>query len=319
MLLDKIDRKILFELELDSSTPISVLARKIKKSKETTNYRIKRLQENEILKSTTAIVDTSKLGYLTFRIYIKWQYITKELKSKFYEDIGKNTNVWTTTELHGKWDSAFFIGVKIDEYIDTFHKIWSEIMANYKPLIAESKIAIYAPIHNFNKRFFTDEKKIISRTYGQGKSVEHDELDEKIIFLYASNVRASLSLIANQANSSIETVRRRIQELERKKIIVGYKIDLNLSKLGYQGYRVDFSLNSTERNAELFEYLKENKYFYQINKSIGGADFETEVVVKNLTHLLELLEEIMTRFKGIIKNYEYMGYSEFPKLSIVSD
>jgi len=78
-------------------------------------------------------------------------------------------------------------------------------------------------------------------------------------------------------------------------------------------------LNSVARNKEIFEYLKQHKYFYQINKSIGGSDFETEIVVKNLNHLLEILEEVVKKFSDVIRGYEYFGYSEFPTLSIVPD
>jgi Lrp/AsnC family transcriptional regulator, leucine-responsive regulatory protein len=319
MLLDLLDKKILFELEKDSSIPVSILAKKIKRSKESVNYRINRLKERNILRNCTAIVDMSKLGYLTFRVYIQWQNMTLQLKEQFYKDVGMNENIWTTTELHGKWDFAFFIGIKRDEYIEKFHKIWNNLMSKYKPLIANYKIAIYAPVYNFNKRFFYDDKTMISRIYGEGGVVEHDELDETILPIYSSDVRQSLVTIAKQAKTSIETVRRRIRELERKKVIVGYKIDLNLPKLGFQGYRVDFALNSMDRTRELFEYIKYHKHFYQINKSIGGADFECEIVVKDLAHLLEILEDIMQKFKGTVKNYEYMGYTGFPKLSMVPD
>jgi DNA-binding Lrp family transcriptional regulator len=324
MILDKTNRKLLYELEKNSKLPAITLAKRIKVSKEVVSYRINRLQKEGILRSCTAIVDIAKLGYLTFRIYIKWQNIDLEEKKAFYEQIGKKKNVWTTTELHGKWDFAIFLGIKRDEYIDKFHTIWDEIQSSYKNKIAETKIAIYAPIYNFNKRFFVDEKEVLAkevltRVSGEGKVIDHDELDEKIVLAFSPDVRQSLQNVAEQIGTSIETVRRRIKELEDKKVIVGYKIDLDLGKLNYQGYRVDFALNKMDRYNELFEYLKQHKYFYQINKSIGGADFETEIVVKDLPHLLLILEEIMTKFKGIVKNYEYMGYTTFPKLSIVPD
>lgn len=319
MMLDMLDKKILFELEKDSSIPVSILAKKIRRSKESVNYRINRLKEQNILRNCTAIVDMSKFGYLTFRIYFKWQNMTLDLKRQFYKDIGNYENIWTTTELHGRWDFAFFLGVKREDYIVKFHNIWNDLMAKYKPNIAEHKIAIYAPIYNFNKRFFHDDKDLLVRIYGDTGYLEHDIVDEKILNVYASDVRQSLLNISKQAGVSIETVRRRIKILEQKKVIVGYKIDINLPKLGFQGYRVDFALNSMDRNKEIFEYIKHHKYFYQINKSIGGADFECEIVVKDLAHLLEILEEIMQKFKGTIKSYEYMGYTGFPKLSMVPD
>ncbi len=319
MYLDLYDKKILFELEKDSSQSVSEIAKKIKRSKEFVNFRIHRLEKEKIILGYSAIVDMSKLGYFTFRIYLRWQNMTQEQKQKFYDQVKIKENVWTTTVLHGKWDFAFFIGVKSTE---SFHQIWNEIQLNYKDKIAENKIAIYSPVHNFNKRFFMDFNKapeVIERIYGKGPLTDFDELDEKIIQLYAGKVRTTFPIIAKQLSVTSETIRKRIITMEKKKIIVGYKINPNLQKMGFQGYRVDFLLNSVKRNKELFEYLKQHKYFYQINKSIGGADFETEIVVKDLSHLLDILEEVVKQFNDVIKGYEYFGYTEFPTLSIVPD
>ena len=322
MRLDKLDRKILYELECDASQPNAVIAKKIKRSKEFTTFRIHRLEKEQILLGCSAIVDMAKLGYFTFRVYFRWQNMTDKQKQKFYDTIKVKENIWTTTVLHGKWDFAFFIGVKSEDYIVSFHKIWKEILLNYKENIAESKIAIYSPVHNFNKRFFLDTNvptKVTERIYGEGPSIEHDELDEKIIRIYALDVRIPLTKIAQQVGITSEAVRQRIRKLEKKKIIVGYKINLDLPKMGFQGYRVDFLLNSITENDKLFHYIKHHKYFYQINRSIGGADFEAEIVVKNLSHLLEILEEVVKKFNNVIKRYEYFGYSEFPTLSMVPD
>jgi DNA-binding Lrp family transcriptional regulator len=322
MELDRLDKKLIYELEKDSSQSVSELAKKLQRSKEVVSFRIRRLEKEGILLGSSAIVDMSKLGYFTFRVYFRWQNMTEAQRREFYNDVKVRENIWTTTVLHGKWDFAFFIGVKSDKYIQSFHKIWTEILLKYKEKIAESKIAIYSPVYNFNKRFFLDFEmptETIERVYGEGPPVEHDELDERIIKAYASNVRLPVTKIAEELNVSSETIRQRIKKLEQKGVIVGYKINLDLPKLGYQGYRVDFLLDSIERNQELFEYLKQHKYFYQVNKSIGGADFETEIVVESLNHLLVLLDEVMQRFSDVIKGYEYFGYSEFPTLSIVPD
>ncbi|MDP2947383.1 MAG: winged helix-turn-helix transcriptional regulator [Nanoarchaeota archaeon] len=48
--------------------------------------------------------------------------------------------------------------------------------------------------------------------------------------------------ISEKLKVASETIKLRIKQLEKKEIIVGYKININLQKLGYQGYRVDFFL-----------------------------------------------------------------------------
>ena len=60
-------------------------------------------------------------------------------------------------------------------------------------------------------------------------------------------------------------------------------------------------------------------YIYQINKSIGGADFEIEVIVKDLNHLTQLIEEIKHTFRNIVKDVEYFGFSTFYLLKFIPD
>lgn len=119
MKLDILDKKIIYELEKDSSQSSSKIAKKLSRSKEVINFRINRLEKENILLGASAIVDMAKLGYFTFRVYLKWQNMTQEQKQKFYDKIKIKENVWTTTVLHGKWDFAFFIGVKSNKYIQS--------------------------------------------------------------------------------------------------------------------------------------------------------------------------------------------------------
>ncbi|PIN93463.1 hypothetical protein COU54_02990 [Candidatus Pacearchaeota archaeon CG10_big_fil_rev_8_21_14_0_10_31_24] len=84
--LDKLDKDVLFELEKDSSTPTNILAKKLGKSKEVISYRISRLKKDKILRSCTAVVDMTRLGYIIFRVYIKWQNMTDDMKRKYLEN-----------------------------------------------------------------------------------------------------------------------------------------------------------------------------------------------------------------------------------------
>ena len=107
--------------------------------------------------------------------------------------------------------------------------------------------------------------------------------------------------------------------MRRKKIIVGCKVDIDQGKLGYQGYRVDLSLNSVERKGELHSFCRNHTNIYQINDSIGGADFEFEIIVKDLEELLGIMNDMTSTFEGMIRDYEYFSFLIFPKLTIVPD
>lgn len=315
--LDEWGKKILYELEKDASISLKDLSRKVGRSKEFVSYRIKTLENEGVINGYTAIIDMSKLGYFTFRVYLKFQNSDEGDIKEIINFLKGKEKVWTIAQLHGKWDYAFFVGAK---QISDFHDIWNSFLENFKDRIKENRIAIYSRIHNFNKRFFlSSESVVVERVIGLGEQEKIDDLDLSIINSWGGNVKQSSVEIGEKLKVSPKTISNRIKILRKKKIIVGCKIDLDQSKLGYQGYRVDLSLNSAKRRNELFSHCKKMKSVYQINDSIGGADFELEMIVKDLDELLKIMNDLIVKFKGTIKDYEYFSFLVFPKLTIVPD
>lgn len=315
--LDQWDRKILYELDIDASVSLKDLSRKIGRSKEFVSYRIKRLENEKVINGYTAIVDMSKLGYFTFRVYLRFQNTDIDKMKEMVEYLKGKKQVWTIAQLHGKWDYAFFVGVK---KIHDFHAIWRGFLSEFKNNVKENKIAIYSPVYNFNKRFFMPGPcRVVERTIGTGSREKVDGLDLDIINSWGVNVRQSASEIAQKLNTSPRTITGRIKAMRKKKIIVGCKIDLDQGRLGFQGYRVDLFLNTMSRRGELFDHCKNHHKIYQINDSIGGADFEFEIIVESLDDLLDIMDKMMEDFPGMIRNYEYFSFLLFPKLTIVPD
>ena len=155
--LDLYDKKLLFELDKDSSLSISKLSSKLRRSKQFFLYRIKKLEEEGVIAGYHAIIDMSKLGFFTFRVYFKFQQMTEESGKKFVEYIKENLpQVWTITSMHGKWDYALFLGVRTTL---EFHEIWDRIVLEFKNKIKNYNVAIYSPIYNFNRKFFLDERR----------------------------------------------------------------------------------------------------------------------------------------------------------------
>lgn len=316
--LDKFDLRIIYELDKESKISLTSLAKKIGRSKQFVLHRIKNLENDGVIKGYTAIVDMSKLGYFTFRVYFKMKKTIKDEGQKFVNFVHNNyRQVWTITSMHGKWDYALFLGVR---HIMEFHRIWDGIMLKYKKRIKEYNVAVYAPIYNFNRQFDTDEKKErFVRAYGEGSLTEFDKLDWRLIEKYAPNVRKSILEISRDLKVSPKTIKNRINKLEQSKIITGYKIGIDLTKLGYVSYRVDLELSSTKENERLFEYCKSHRNIYQINKTIGGADFEIEVIVRNLQELLSIIDDIKKEFKNVVDSADYFGFSTFHILQYIPD
>lgn len=315
--LDEHDRRLLYELDRDSSLPLSALAKRMRKSKQFALFRQKRLEQSGVITGYTAIVDMARLGYLSFRIYLKFHQMTAKAASGLVDYIKTLPNVWTITLLHGKWDLAIFIGAKDAGEV---HAVWDPIMERYKEKVERYNFTLYAPIYNFNRAFFMGrEMPVEVREYGAGKPEKIDDEDWKIIQAYAPGVRQPLVGVAKKVGLSPETVRRRIASLEKRRIICGYKIGIDIGKLGYTAYRLDFELLSSKKWKGLFEYCKQHPSIYQVQKTVGHMDFETEVVVKDLAELLAIIEDVKTRFGDVVNNVEYFGYSTYHLLNYIPD
>jgi Lrp/AsnC family leucine-responsive transcriptional regulator len=315
--LDEYDRRLLYELDKDSSLPLSTLAKRLRRSKQFVLFRQKRLEEAGVITGYTAIVDMAKLGFLSFRIYLKFRQTTAKQTDGIVEFIKTLPNVWTITLLHGTWDLAFFIGTKSANEV---HAVWDPLMEKYKERIEGYNFTLYAPIYNFNRTFFLEkEAQKIVREYGAGKAEKIDEADWKIIRAYAPDARQSVLSVAKKVGLSPETVRKRIRGLEEHKIICGYKIGMNIGKLGYVSYRLDLQLLSNKRWKELFEYCRQHPKIYQVQQTIGHMDFETEIVVKDLAELLSVIEDIKTRYGDVVNNVDYFGYSTYHLLNYIPD
>ncbi len=315
--LDEYDKKILYELDKDSSINLSQLSKTIGRSKQFTLFRLKRFEECGVITHYNAIVDMAKLGFFTFRVYIKFQQMTNQEVDLLVDYLKSQDNIWTIAVCHGKWDLAFFIGTK---KIDEVHKVWDNFLLKYKKNVESYNFSLYSPIYNFNRTFFLKAKReVITRIYGESKEEEIDEIDWKIIKSYAPDVRQSFLKLSRTLKLSPDTIRNRFRKLEGRGIICGYKIGLDINKLGYVSYRIDLDLTSTSMNKALFEFCRQHTNIYQINKTIGGADFEMELIVKDLSELLEIIEDIKTKFKDVVNNASYFSYSTYHMLNYIPD
>ena len=91
--LDLKDRKILSELDKNCRRPSSVIAKRVGLSTEVVNYRVKRLEEKEIITQYQVALNLSKLGVIQFRILLSFQHLTSAELEKKISELKENKNV----------------------------------------------------------------------------------------------------------------------------------------------------------------------------------------------------------------------------------
>ena len=71
--MDKKDGKMLYYLTENSRMPITQLAKKTGLSVQSAKYRLDNLFERKVITKATAVINFHKLGYYTYRIYLRLQ------------------------------------------------------------------------------------------------------------------------------------------------------------------------------------------------------------------------------------------------------
>jgi len=150
---DLLDRKLLYELNWNARQTHTTLAKKLKVSKQVVSYRIKKLEQEGVIKSYHAVIDWRKLGYNSIRIYLKWQNIDLEKEKEVYERIRKDPLFMWCIRFEGDIDVGFYVWVKS---IPDFSKKWFDFISTYKKYILKYEIYESVDMIHYPLKFLVD-------------------------------------------------------------------------------------------------------------------------------------------------------------------
>ena len=125
VLMDNIDKKILEELQKNSSIPLSELSKKVGLSNTPCWNRIKKLEEEKIIKSKSIIIDNKKINLpITVFLSISIQNHTEEWLNNFKKVVNKHDQIIEVHRLTGSNSDYQFtiLSPSIDEY-DKFQQL----------------------------------------------------------------------------------------------------------------------------------------------------------------------------------------------------
>jgi len=314
--IDLKDRKILYELDLNCRQSNTQIGKKVGLKKDVVSYRIKRLQDDGVIKNYYAAIDTFKIGYNVFRIYINFRYVTSELKEEIIKYFVDYKDSWVVVTVKSEIDLDVVIWVK---NIYEFHQFWEKSLDRYEDYFEKYSISIYIYAACYHKDFLLmdehdkSDREMYEVSCGV-KPVEIDETDYKLLNELADNGRAPLIELAEKIGCSSQSVNYRIKNLVKSGVIDAFRVELDLSKLDFKHFRVDIYLKDHKTKKPVINYLKDKPYLEYMNLSMGWADLEPEFIVKNMDDLLKIMEELNSKFSGAIKKQSFWVTEKFHKL-----
>jgi len=314
------DKKILYELDYDSRQSYSQIGKKVGLHKNITLYRVKRLMEKGVIRYFYTVIDSFKLGYNSYRIYLVFQNATPDVKKEIIEYFVKNQHTWWVGTFEGNYDLAVVIWVKD---IHDFHIFWDETLKKYRHFFQDQNFCNYVRLHLFRHSFIADNyDKADRETFeitGGGRKVVTDDLDFQILEILAKNARIPTIDIAKKLNSTVDTINSRIKKLIKLDVIQGFRVSIDYSKLGYQFYKVNINLNNYNDRGRVINYIKNDPHLIMIDKSIGYFDLELDFWVENLQQFHEIMDDLTIKFPDSVKNYSYVHDPVLHKMLYIPD
>lgn len=297
--LDKADMKLITELVKDARIPATALSKKIGLSKETTIYRIKRLESLGVIAEYRTKVDVTALGYNYNLVFFETK-LTTEQKAEVYGYLMKHPWVNWVSPATGKWDLLLHI---ISRDLSHLDEILDEIYKKIKPI--NYTIFVVVEYLRESPDFFRLAKEQASIPKRREK-YNLDKYDVEILNTLIKNGRMPFLKVSEKIGLSRDSVKTRVQQLMKSGIIEKFNTSINTPLLGYQWYAVIVKMIDPDKENEFINYILHNKSINAFFKTIGEYDFFLEIHTKSSIEFSDFVTEMLNRFGSAIVKHEEM-------------
>lgn len=259
MQIDKYDNELIKCLLSNSKESLTKLGKNIRLSRENTNYRIKRLTKEKLIKSFNAIINTKYLGYRQYAIFMQFLKVNKEEENKIIDFLKKQEFVSWIGILAGKWSITFDIYAKNDaeitKNINYILHLYGKNIKEYIIFPLEKKEYFQNKILGFEKlNYFPKRINII----------KINDIDKKILEILNKNSRTTYAELSQTLNLTANAIKKRIKNLEKNNIIYGYSINIDPKILNFEWYGIQLKLLKFDE-----ESIKKVESFFRIHKNVG--------------------------------------------------
>ncbi|MFA6461472.1 MAG: Lrp/AsnC family transcriptional regulator [Candidatus Woesearchaeota archaeon] len=304
--IDLKDRKILSLLDLNARMPLTKLARKVALSRQVVEYRIKRLREEKVILGVKAVFDSAVVGYNWYRVMLRLLNINKEQKAEIISYLKNHPHVFWLGEVGEDWDIVVNFVCK-DNF--QFNKIFEEVASKYGAFILDYEVLIYLNVYDLERSYLLEKKETRKNFFHEMRTnskIQLDQLDREIIKVISQDAWISNLQLGQKLKVSGNTIKNRIEEMQKNKLLLGFRLFLNPSVLGYQSFMLFLKVNrlNLEREKMLFAYFKTNPNITFAVKQMGDYRIGLEIETKTVQEFQDIFIEIRGKFSDMITDFD---------------
>ena len=306
---DDTDKKIIYELAINSRAPLSAISKKVSLSRDGVKYRIERLIKAGAIQGFSVVINYSALGYKWYSILFQMTDMFKDFEDKFEKYLRADSEILKVHKVSGRWDV----------YIDVICKSESEFMKKLKGLkhfcgghlqnfevlnIFDELDAHHVPISFFGKGISAMEFPFGRVRLGQDL-VKFDDVDINIVKILSRNARMPTAKIADAVGLSPDAVYNRMKRLSILGVIKGYSLVFDPTSIGNSVYIVVVALKDVvdKRENDFVGHLINHPDVDEVFRTGHKYDYVFYCQTKNPSEFNNLLMHIRTKFSDIIRDF----------------
>lgn len=301
-MLDSIDNRILSELSENCRLTQTELSSRLRLSRDRIKYRLHKLERTGVITKYATSINPYKFGVCLYKTYLRLEN-DKQRINKLVQHLDRHPRAYWVAECYGHWDLMFATFARTPK---EFHLIQEDILARFSDIVLSFGIYVLIDVWYFSRTYLSGFS--IDQFFfgGEPQTYPMSELDFGILKLLSEDARLPYSEIAKRLNHTAPTIRYRIERMERLGIIAGYRVELDLAKVGRNFFKAQLHLSQYDprRDDELRAYCQSNPCILHFIKQIGDCKLELELEVENFEQYNELLDDMRERFRGYIRNIE---------------
>jgi len=260
--------------------------------------------ENGSIKSYKPIINIFRLGYSGAYLYLKTAGLKKKNLSEKLNNIKKLEEVSWIATLFGNFDIAIAFRYKSAYDLSIIlNKIYSEFNRKIvgKEILLSQKFII--PALSFEE----DEKQqFFILESDHGKTIILTQIQKRILKELFYNARASYSKMSEKLGISSKTIKKKIFELEKEKVILGYSAILDYLSLGFLWTSCILKTYPGTDISSLVEFLKKENRITWIAISIeNGIMFD--FLGEDFSSLKDFLNNLKINYDHKIRDYNLLS------------
>lgn len=313
MRLTPAEQRILATVQLQAKVPIERIAKQSGVRSHVARYCIQRMTLEGIL-HPRPMTNVHRMGFTQYAVYITPHFESTSAKTRLLKMLVESPLTSDIFELAGDYVFGFVLTVRALDDALGFLNMLSGVRGVE---IVDKLLSLRIATTVFRRSAFGPHRGGPAHfTYKRGDSpCVLDETDHRILELLHIRPTESLRSLADVARLPHSTLAKRVREMEKSGVILGYVYGISCHRFGMEPFRLMLNVKGFDTNCwqRLFDFAQDHPRINCLFQCLGSWDYELEIEIDERPQLAQVVQEIRELLGSTIVSVRSLPLIAFPK------